>query len=309
MLRKIGSKTVVFCWMMLETMTGCENKKDEIPLFDTPLQGSINISVDESFKPVIEEQLKVYKASYPETDIKATYKPEAECLEDLLYDSVRMVIVSRGLTEEEAQSFTKRLYFKPQYDVVAYDAITAIINTEETDSVFSFKRLEALLTGRDSSLKVVMDGKVATSTVRYLYDSLTNKKGFGSNTEAADGSDGVTNYIANHTGAIGFVGSSWVTDYQDPKQKKLHEKLKLALLECKVCKKGTYAKAAQVSIAYNQYPLVRPLYFILKENRTGLGTGFTNYLSLERGQLVFRRSGLVPSKMQFGIRKTMIEEK
>jgi len=38
---------------------------------------------------------------------------------------------------------------------------------------------------------------------------------------------------------------------------------------------------------------------VLKENYTGLGTGFTNFLSLERGQLVFRRSYLVPAKNIF----------
>jgi phosphate transport system substrate-binding protein len=49
------------------------------------------------------------------------------------------------------------------------------------------------------------------------------------------------------------------------------------------------------------------LYFILKENANGLGTGFVNYMSLERGQLVFRRSYLVPAKIDFTVRKSMME--
>ena len=53
--------------------------------------------------------------------------------------------------------------------------------------------------------------------------------------------------------------------------------------------------------------MVRPLFFILKENTLGLGTGFVNFLSLERGQLIFRRSYLVPAKMDFTVRKSMME--
>ena len=38
-----------------------------------------------------------------------------------------------------------------------------------------------------------------------------------------------------------------------------------------------------------------------------LGTGFVTFLSLEQGQLIFRRSYLVPAKMNFSVRKSMME--
>jgi phosphate transport system substrate-binding protein len=124
---------------------------------------------------------------------------------------------------------------------------------------------------------------------------------------AAANSKEVVSYISQNTNAIGFVGSSWVGDFDDPEQVNYKNKIRFALIECINCEKGVYAKPSPATIAAGQYPLVRPLYFILKENTNGLGTGFVNYLSLERGQLVFRRSYLVPAKMSFGIRKTMIE--
>lgn len=293
--------------VLITLLSACYGNREKESPYDSPLKGRIAISVDESFKPVIEEQIKVYEASYPGTEIKAYYKPEAECLRDLQQDSIRMVIVSRGLTEDEITSFTNYLSFKPQFDIVAYDAIAAIVNIAEKDSVYSLLKLRNLALGTDSSMKVVMDGRTATSAVRYIFDTLTNGKGFGNNTEAAAGSQGVLEYIAANAGAIGFVGSSWVGNNQIPEQKAMSKKLKLALVECKYCPKGTYTKASQASVTFGQYPLVRPLYFILKENTTGLGTGFTNFLSLERGQLIFRRSNLAPAKMGFGIRKTILD--
>jgi phosphate transport system substrate-binding protein len=37
----------------------------------------------------------------------------------------------------------------------------------------------------------------------------------------------------------------------------------------------------------------------MKENYLGLGTGFKNFMMLERGQLIFRRAFLAPAKMDF----------
>jgi phosphate transport system substrate-binding protein len=58
-----------------------------------------------------------------------------------------------------------------------------------------------------------------------------------------------------------------------------------------------------------RYPLIRGLYYILKENYSGLGSGFLNFLQYERGQLIFRRAYLGPSKIGFGIRNVKINEK
>ena len=45
--------------IVMVTATGCNNKKQPV-ISDTPTSGSIDISVDESFKPVIDEQIKKY---------------------------------------------------------------------------------------------------------------------------------------------------------------------------------------------------------------------------------------------------------
>ena len=90
----------------------------------------------------------------------------------------------------------------------------------------------------------------------------------------------------------------------DPQQVADSKKIKFALLECKPCEAGTYAKPSPESISHVWYPLVRPLYYILKENSTGLGTGFVTFMSLERGQLIFRRSYLVPGKIDLNLRKS-----
>lgn len=275
---------------------------------DTPKKGRIRISVDESFKPVIEEQLRVHHSSFPNTEVIAEYKSEAACFRDLQTDSTRMILVAKGLTDAEASYYEGKLSYKPQYGVLAYDAVAVIVNRNSKDSVFTMQQLRDILSGKNK-ITAVMDGKNATSTVRFLQDSVLKGAPFGSNVVAAENSEKVVEVVSGSEKMIGFVGLSWVGDNYDRKQQSYQKKIRLALVECVAClEKDVFAKPSQASITYGQYPLARPLYYILKENAAGLGTGFMNFMSLERGQLIFRRAFLAPAKMAFTNRRGNIKE-
>ena len=99
MKRKQFFYTGLFFFLMLFILNACNEKKVINGPTDSPLKGSINISVDESFAPVMKEQIAMYEASFPGTKINASYKTEADCLKDFFNDSLtRMIIVTRGLT-------------------------------------------------------------------------------------------------------------------------------------------------------------------------------------------------------------------
>ncbi len=290
------------------TFVSCNANNEIEDTRDTPTKGSINISVDESFKPVIEEQLRVHHSSFPETKINVSYKSEAECFRDLQKDSTRMIIVAKGLTEKEAEYYKSILSYKPQYGELAYDAVAVIVNKDAKDSIFSFKDMQEILSGKQS-LTAVMDGKSATSTVRYLKDSVLKKGEFGKNVVAVNNSQEVIDIVAQRKDVIGFVGLSWIGDSYDPKQVAYLQKIRLSRIECTAClERNIYAKPSQATITRGEYPLARPLYYILKENTAGLGTGFMNFMSLERGQLIFRRAFLAPAKMAFQKRLSTIKQ-
>ena len=301
MARLNGYITICLLSFLVVTLYSCNNKKSTE--YDTPKKGTINISVDETFKPVIEEEIKVYESSYPEAHILASYKSEADCLRDLQKDSTRMIIVAKGLTDKEGALFRQRLSYKPIWEIIAYDAVSVVIKANSKDSVYTIARLKKLLTDSTVKKEVIVDGNNATSTVRYLLDSVLKGGSFSSIVRAVNGSKAVLDYVADNVDAIGFVGSSWVGNDQDPEQVKYFDKIHFALIECKSCGSNIFAKPSQSTLSNGEYPLVRPLYYVLKENYTGLGTGFVNFLSLERGQLIFRRANLVPAKMQFNVRK------
>jgi uncharacterized YccA/Bax inhibitor family protein len=56
---------------------GCNNNKDKSKQDSSQLKGTIYLSVDESFRPVMEEQIRAYESSFPDTRLIATFKPQS----------------------------------------------------------------------------------------------------------------------------------------------------------------------------------------------------------------------------------------
>ncbi len=292
-------------WICLLLFASCTNSLEKAQ--DTPNEGFIRISVEESFRPFMEEQLKVFLESNPKAKIEVSYKSEIDCFKDLANDSTRMIFVTRGLNKQEQVEYKKSLSYNPNFAILAYNAVAVLVHKSAKDSVFSLDELSQRLTGK-SDKKVVMDGNNLTGIIRFLKDSLVKDAGLGKNVVAAKGSKEVIDYIATHDDAIGFVGMNWIGDGYDPAQVELRKKVKLGLVECTQCiEKGFFSKPSPATISKAQYPLTLPIYYILKENAAGLGTGFLNFLSLERGQLIFKRSFLVPAKMGFKKRNSLLE--
>ncbi len=63
---------IFFCGaLLLGGCTSYEEQRDRLP--DTPERGSIHISVDETFKPVMDELIQVYESNHPATTIQVEF--------------------------------------------------------------------------------------------------------------------------------------------------------------------------------------------------------------------------------------------
>ncbi len=310
MLQRV-SKKILGLLALPVLLAGCGGNgsgEEKPPMDNTPTRGTLYMSVDESFKPVIDSQIKVYEASFPNTKIIAEYKPEAECLKDLENDSTKLVIVTRGLSKEESEGFKQTLGFAPPWGIIAWDAI-AVITHKSNNGMYTVSEIKNLLLGETpSKMKVVMDGLSATSTVRFAMDSLLGGRPFGTNVVAKKNSREVIEYVASDPQSIGMIGVSWIGDEDDPEQLSFQQKVNVASLKCETCDSTVYVKPYQANIGLGRYPLIRSLNYILKENFNGLGRGFVSFMIYERGQLIFKRAYLLPARMQFEVRNMNIKE-
>jgi len=168
-------RQVLLCCLYISGLLGlnaCKSyKEQEKELTDTWKRGSINVSADESFKPVIDEMVQVYESRNPDTKINVQYKAEAECLKDFATDSIRLIIATRGFSESERLFIIDSLKVEPEKLSVARDAIAVIVNPGSPDSLFTMSEIRDILTGRiKKTLFPVFDAINAPSTVHFIHE-------------------------------------------------------------------------------------------------------------------------------------------
>lgn len=271
---------------------------------DTVGKGQIEISADESYQPIIEEQMKIFDSSFPEAKVTVHYKPEAECFKDYFSHKARIILVTRELTKAEKDLCEQEKIF-PSSEALAGDAIAVIVNNSSPDTVLDMNALTGILTGQYRKKYTAVFDNQASGTVRYITDSVLRGSKLGSNVFAAKGNKDVIDYVSKNPDAIGFVGMSYVYANEDTSQSGTFiQNVKVVALQND--KDRQFYKPYQAYVALKSYPLTRKLYYINAESYHGLGTGVANFLGSYRGQLVFLHSHFFPLKAQITIREAKI---
>ena len=302
---KVALGTGIFVlWLLL---AGCNSEGNEAGQ-PAATSGVVHLSADESFRPVIDAQIQVFESSFPDSKIIAHYKPEAECLKDFLVDSISLILTTRGFTEQEEQYIVDSFRIDPSQMTVAVDAIAVIVNVAAADSFFTMDEIRELVSGKaTTNLVPVFDGVRATSTVRFMIDSVLRGGPLGAHVTAARSSTEVIDYVSKNSNAVGFIGVSWIGNKEDSTQLAYLQKVRIANIQSRD-KPDAYIKPLQINIYAMRYPMVRDLVYVLKEKNKGIGNRFANFLSGDRGQRIFRRAYLLPAKQPLTVRPTSLKQ-
>ena len=285
--------------VLLAVLSACRSKSKEGPT-DTYSSGVIAIAADESFEPIIQEEIDVFESLYPLAGIVPRYTTEVEAINLLLKDSVRLAIATRTLTEEEMNSFHSRKFF-PREIKLATDGLALIVNRGNPDSLLSVRDFSRILTGEAKnwkeinpnsplkSIQVVFDNK-NSSTVRYTMDSICDGKPLATDNQQ------VIKYVAENPGAMGVIGVNWLGNRSDTTNLSFTEEIRVMAVSAEdVATPANSYKPYQAYLYYGNYPLARPIYALLNDPRSGLPWGFASFMTSDKGQRIILKSGLVPA--------------
>lgn len=275
---------------------------------DTPTFGKLAICVDETYKPLIDSEIDTFNSIYKYAEVTVKYKAESEVFNDLMNDSVRLIIVPRKLNKEELQQFEK-WEIVPRVTKIAYDAVALIGSKDLQDSTYTVSEIKTLLSveGNNSDkkkIKVVFDNN-NSSTISFLKEK-TGVTNFSSNCYALNSSKAVLDYVSKEKNCIGIIGMNWISDKDDTTNYNFLKSVKV--LEISTDATSEPLKPYQAYIAQKTYPLFRELYIVSKEAYTGLGAGFTAFVASERGQRIVLKFGLVPATMPVRLVEIINEE-
>lgn len=304
------SKFYLLIGITLLGLYSCNDKKKgaEESTIDTHTVGTINISVDENYQPVIAEQIRIFEGRNPQAHIIASYKPEEDCIDDFLNNKARMILITRTLNaEEEKVCASKEIPITRSLPIVR-DGIAFVTNKKVSNKLTEVELNEILKGKKDRT--VVFDNQ-KSATLRYVSDSILRGAPLSKNIFAAKGCADLISFVERNENAIGVLGFSWLSAYEDSATASYLSKINIALIQpIKFSKDAgiTHFGPYQSHVLADQYPYKRDLNFTITEPYSGLGTSFANYLCRD-GQLVFNKWKLVPLRHNIISREVNITTK
>lgn len=278
---------IVFVFLFAMCNQTSKNKSDK----ETILKGSLDITVDETVKPIVDDQVAVFEGTYYSAKITVKPKSEAELINDLLNQKTKVVIATRDLTKEELSRFEKSK-IKPRVTPFAKDAIAFISSKSNNDTLIALKSVIDFMQGKpDTGIKGLVFDNPNSSTVRYMKELAKVKNVPTQNVYSFKTNDEVIKFVSENDGMIGVVGVNWLSQ---PSPEMVDIVKKINILSVKGLNSDKYYSPTQNDLAEVKYPLARDLFIINCQGYNGLGMGFGSFIAGEIGQRIVLKSGLLP---------------
>jgi phosphate transport system substrate-binding protein len=258
---------------------------------------------------LIEREETVFESIYTKAQLDIRYLPEADLIKAVMNDSVRCwaATVQPG-GEQEAYYATRNV--KAHVVPICTDAIAVVVNkSAPIDSISLVSLRNALfgtapgkaewsdLHGSDQSrtrpLRLLFCQK-GSGVARTLLDSLGGSEFAHFRGEAIGTVGAVMGFCAADTNTIGFVPYSAISDLDDPAHQALRRDVRILPVSGG---SGEAFLPSQSTLADGSYPLRRPVYLILAEGKSGLGTGFVSFVANHKGQRIILKQGLAPNQV------------
>jgi phosphate transport system substrate-binding protein len=261
---------------------------------DTHSRGKAVIYFEESYKPLFETSIYTFEGLYPSADIKPVYTTEGAIIKSFFERKVKTICITRDFTAKEKKNLKKRS-IEVRSNLIAFDAIALIIHPDNADSTISVDRIKAILTGKDTlwsngkKINVVFDN-AGSANFNYLHN-LVDKAPLAKNIFAVKSNEQVIKHVKSNPSSIGIIGVNWISDHDD---KNVLNFLKgIRVMWVSKTERSEAFQPYQAYIYTKEYPLTREMWVINMGSRSGLHSGFVNFMQQEKGQLIIHKSALV----------------
>ena len=289
-------KVFSLCFILLVAVAACKRTVPAKNYNDTYTSGSLPLVADESFAPIVDQELYIFKNDNPNAHPEATYRSENDAVRMLMNDSVRFAFLSRRLTPDEVNLLSRRKNLPVVTREFAMDAVVVIVNEASTDTSTSVGEIKKMLQGQAKSDRSIVFDNPNSGLVRYL-KTLAGVTDFKEkNIYALKSNKEVINYVSQHPEAIGITSFSWMDD-PDANYADAVKKVRILSVKNEDSKTAPnqYFRPSQTTLYLKQYPLQRSLYVVNCTGRKGLGTGLELFVEGDKGQRIILRSGLLPT--------------
>lgn len=274
---------IILIFSLFAFVSSCK-KSDRV--IDDPSQGTITIAADESFKSVTEALTSRYMALNPATKINVEIKKEDLAFLDLLENKVRVIVLSRDLTDREKKAYKDKIDMEMQPARFAADAIVFVTAKNSPLTFVSLDHLKRELLSDEKN--IIFDGANA-SNLNFVAQKFKMSPASLKFSVIA-GNRNIIQEINNYPDKIGVVSLNTLSRPYDKESEKLRNSVKILPVESE----GKVVSPDITNLRNMSYPFTRILYFITNEPYYGLGNGLIRFSCQQLGQIVVQKEGLQP---------------
>lgn len=176
--------------------------------------------------------------------------------------------------------------------IIAYDALTVVVNPANKVSKLTREQLEGIFTGKiknwkevggDDMVIVVYARESSSGTYEFFREQVMNRKNYASSVLSMPATGAIVQSVSQTKGAIGYIGIAY-----DAKS--------LKNIAISYDKGKTYVDATVANAKNKSYPIVRPLYFYYINSVEKKVKPLVDYILSAEGQKVVEQVGYITLK-------------
>ena len=202
-----------------------------------------------------------------------------------------IAMASRDLKTEEKLKFTEAKKDIQQV-MIAFDALSVVVNLENKVTQLTREQLEKIYTGEITNWKdvgganekiVAYSRESSSGTFEFFKEHVMSKKNYATTVLSMPATGAIVQSVSQTKGAIGYIGLAY-------------ESTGVKALSVSYDQGKTFVAPSVEAAMDKSYPISRPLYYMFDQVNASKVKPFVDYALSEEGQKIVAEIGYVPLK-------------
>lgn len=286
------NKIKLFLILPLIGMLSCgKAKTDEKSSGDKAAAVSVTLKGSDTVLPLAQKEAEDLMKSDANTSITVVGGGSGVGITALIDGTTDIAMASRDLKTEEKLKFSEA---KKEIEevVIAFDALTVIVNPANGVSKLTREQLEKIFTGEIKNWKDVggADEKIvaysresSSGTYEFFKEEVMAKKNYATDVLSLPATGAIVQAVGQTKGAIGYIGLAYET--KEVKQ-----------LAVSYDQGKTFVEPSIASAKDKSYPISRPLFYMYDKTNAAKVKSIIDYALSDAGQKTVSDIGYIPLK-------------
>lgn len=284
------NKIKLFLILPLIGMLSCgKAKTDEKSSGDKAAAVSVTLKGSDTVLPLAQKEAEDLMKSDANTSITVVGGGSGVGITALIDGTTDIAMASRDLKTEEKLKFSEA---KKEIEevVIAFDALTVIVNPANGVSKLTREQLEKIFTGEIKNWKDVggADEKIvaysresSSGTYEFFKEEVMAKKNYATDVLSLPATGAIVQAVGQTKGAIGYIGLAYET--KEVKQ-----------LAVSYDQGKTFVEPSIASAKDKSYPISRPLFYMYDKTNAAKVKSIIDYALSDAGQKTVSDIGYIP---------------